>query len=576
VVALALSPLLALSAVQAVLKYGDDTLARRDRLAASVYRAVDRAAQVMASAKPVLEAINAQSGIVAGGPRCSDVLRTALLGTRDYRDFIRFSADGRLTCSALRTAGPDEGSSDLLGSWFPELREGADFAVGAVNARNPPGDELVLAAISRRTPTGAFDGALAAVINVAALGQFIDVDLLPGGSSMGLVDSRGSVINRQRDFPDVIIPKSLLQRAIADPDGLLLTDDWTRRGNEMLIAPLVGDDIFVILSTPNPSLFSWARVDIVGTVLLPLVMWLIALAAVALASDRLVLQWLEYLGRIARLYGGGHFDVEPVRAVHAPAEIATLAATMQTMAADIKAREADLQESAVQMAALIKEMHHRIKNNLQIIISLLNIQLSNTKNEGTTAALQEIRARINALALVHRSLYEAEDLRLVQLKPFLTDLLSQLALASGAGPLHVELDAAIDAVALQPDEAVPLALFVTEAVINAFAHAFVGRVGGRIRVTIAQRDGRLRLDVEDDGVGLEGGRADTTPGMGAALMAAFARQLSAETEQGASALGGARVSLDFPLAQAGAAPWDRAAAGQPAAAPAAERALRGR
>src|SRR5690606_22899928 len=132
----------------------------------------------------------------------------------------------------------------------------------------------------------------------------------------------------------------------------------------------------------------------------------------------------------------------------------------------------------------------------------LNIQLSNTQNVGTITALQEIRARINALALVHRSLYEAEDLRLVQLKPFFTDLLDQLATASGAGRFHVDIDAAIDAVELKPNEAVPLALFVTETVINAFAHAFSGREGGRIRVGISRRDGRLRLDVEDDGVGL--------------------------------------------------------------------------
>jgi two-component sensor histidine kinase len=549
VVALALSPLLVLSAVQAVLEYGDDTLTRRDRLAASVYRAVDRGAKVVEGARPLLEAINAQSGIIAGGPRCSDVLRTALLGTREYRDFIRFDADGRLACSAVRTAQEGEGAAPL-GPWFDELLDGADFAVSTVDG-GAPGEEILFAAIARRTPTGAFDGALAAVINVAEPAQFIELDLLPAGSSMALVGSTGKVISAQRDFPDTEVPTALLDRALVDRDGLLLTDDWTRKGSEMLVAPLVGDDLFVLLATPNPSLLSWARVDLVGTVLLPLVMWLIALAAVALASDRLVLQWLEYLGRIARLYGGGHFDVEPVRAVHAPTEIATLASTMQTMATDIKARESELQESADQMAALIKEMHHRIKNNLQIIISLLNIQLSNTKNEGTVAALQEIRARINALALVHRSLYEAEDLRLVQLKPFFTDLLDQLALASGAGRFHIDLDAAIDSVELKPDEAVPLALFVTEAVINAFAHAFAGRDGGRIRVGIARRDGLLRLDVEDDGIGLEAGES-SRPGVGSALMSAFARQLSAKTDLGKSELGGARVSLEFPLAAGGA------------------------
>jgi two-component sensor histidine kinase len=267
--------------------------------------------------------------------------------------------------------------------------------------------------------------------------------------------------------------------------------------------------------------------------------------AVGLATDRMVLQWIAYLRRIADLYGGGRLRIEPVRARDAPVEIRALANTLDQMANRIAEREGQLQDMLDQKTALLQEIHHRVKNNLQIIISLLNIQISNADDPTVIATLDDARSRINALALVHKSLYEAEDLRSIPIKPFLEELMMQLSSALGASGSGVQVDLDVEPLALTTVGAVPLALFATECTTNAFKHAFDGRSSGRVRVRLKRANGAARLDVEDDGVGWKLGTPDRH-GVGGSLMDAFARQLGGSMETGASELGGARVSLTFP------------------------------
>ena len=109
-------------------------------------------------------------------------------------------------------------------------------------------------------------------------------------------------------------------------------------------------------------------------------MWLLALLCVSLAVDFFVLRWLSYLGRMARLYGSGRLGLQPVRASRAPAEIRTLAETMASMANDLEARTAELENEAEQRGALLREIHHRVKNNLQVTMSFLNIQARRTSD----------------------------------------------------------------------------------------------------------------------------------------------------------------------------------------------------
>jgi two-component sensor histidine kinase/PAS domain-containing protein len=160
---------------------------------------------------------------------------------------------------------------------------------------------------------------------------------------------------------------------------------------------------------------------------------------------------------------------------------------------------------------LLQEVHHRVKNNLQIISSLLSLQISQTKNLDVVEQLKTARARISAVAMLHEVLYRSDTMECVDLARFLGELRNGIRAAFGQSASHitVEVDAP-STVGLTHDQAGPLALIVNELATNAIKHAFVGRDSGRvqIRATVRPRTPNgshqdLWVEVEDDGRGYE-------------------------------------------------------------------------
>jgi two-component sensor histidine kinase len=206
-----------------------------------------------------------------------------------------------------------------------------------------------------------------------------------------------------------------------------------------------------------------------------------------------------------------------------------------------------------------------VKNNLQIITSLLNLQQRALTDESAKAALSDTRQRITALALIYRQLYQGADLREVEVRPFLEELMAQLL--NGAGPrTHpVRTEIASDEMALDPDKIAPFALFLVEAVTNALKHAFPDRTGA-IAVRFTVRGPEARLEIADDGVGASPEAA--AGGVGSTLMTAFARQLRGRAEVERLEGGGTTARLIFPTPEALEA--QRAAPHTPAPTPSAE------
>ena len=209
-----------------------------------------------------------------------------------------------------------------------------------------------------------------------------------------------------------------------------------------------------------------------------------------------------------------------------------------------------------------------MKNNLQIIASLLNLQASRIRQPEAKAEFQSARDRIRALATLHRHLYAHGELHTINMRAFLFELCEQLIQAIGDGGPRDEQRIALDIEApelqISSDQAVPIALIVTEAVSNAAKYAFPAGRRGHIRVRLTLVDEGARLEIEDDGVGIPAGRAQTETGvrdgLGRQLIRGFARQLGAKlslTEQD-----GTRYVVDIPLQRA--RPVD-AAAPQPEA-----------
>jgi PAS domain S-box-containing protein len=151
--------------------------------------------------------------------------------------------------------------------------------------------------------------------------------------------------------------------------------------------------------------------------------------------------------------------------------------------------------------ALIKEIHHRVKNNMQVMISLLNLQSAQIADPKIRALFQESENRIRSMALVHEQLYRSSSLSQIDFGAYLESLTRDL---HATFDLHgsVRLNLKLESLTLPIETAVPCGLIVNEMVTNAFKHAFPGKQGGNIAVHLYQQAGEIVISVSDDGVGI--------------------------------------------------------------------------
>jgi two-component sensor histidine kinase len=308
-------------------------------------------------------------------------------------------------------------------------------------------------------------------------------------------------------------------------------------------APLLNKDVFVVISAPAPGLLYWARLNPFASIVYPLLAWVMAWAAVWIVTDRVVIRWLAYLDRVASIYAKGRFTVRPVQAETAPLEIQTLAHTLDTMADGIVARDLSLRESLAQKDAMMREIHHRVKNNLQVITSLLNMQQRALTDPAARLAMSDTRQRITALSLIYRALYQSPDMRRVDVRQFLEELITQLSTSESGRPSPIRTKLQADDLEIDPDKLAPLALFAVEAITNARKHAF-GPDGGLIDVLFHVGEDEIRLEIVDDGKGEA--ESLSTSGVGRTLMSAFARQLRGRAELEAAPDHGVTARLIFP------------------------------
>lgn len=241
---------------------------------------------------------------------------------------------------------------------------------------------------------------------------------------------------------------------------------------------------------------------------------------------------------------GEEFPVEialnPVELGGEPHVIATIIDISATKAA----REA-LERALADKTALLNEVHHRVKNNLQVISSLLNLQ-RRVAPADAQEFLAESQLRVRAMALIHELLYEQGEAASIGLSDYLQRLVRLLQESAGGVGAVVQLTFRHDGfeVALDPQRAVPCGLLVTELVTNAYKHAFAGRREGRVDVELAPHGAGARLSVIDDGIGLPAGLGlGGTRSLGFQLIPMLVNQMNASLVTGTGP--GCRFDLHF-------------------------------
>jgi PAS domain S-box-containing protein len=223
---------------------------------------------------------------------------------------------------------------------------------------------------------------------------------------------------------------------------------------------------------------------------------------------------------------------------------------MEGFSRDVTAtREATerIKEALAEKEVLLREIHHRVKNNMQVISSMLNLQRVQIKDPRDLALLQESQDRVRAMSLIHESLYQSGNLADIDLKSYIASLANGLLVAYDKRGPGFDLEVEADGVRLGVDQAIPCGLVLNELISNALKHAYPGESRGLLRIKVFQADGMVHLEIEDNGIGLPPGFAVDPNGAGLGL--SLVQGLAENQLQGSFQLqgnGGVRALVTFP------------------------------
>ena len=168
-----------------------------------------------------------------------------------------------------------------------------------------------------------------------------------------------------------------------------------------------------------------------------------------------------------------------------------------------KEYEKQLEESIKEKEVLLKEVHHRVKNNMQVISSILNLQSSYITDENALGIIRESQDRIKSMSFVHESLYQSKTLSEVNFAEYIQNITRNLYHSYGRPEGGIELEFDLDNIYLNLDTSIPCGLIINEVVSNSLKYAFEGRDSGKIRVEFKKKsDEKMKLIISDDGIGL--------------------------------------------------------------------------
>jgi PAS domain S-box-containing protein len=290
-----------------------------------------------------------------------------------------------------------------------------------------------------------------------------------------------------------------------------------------------GDGRIVLVNAQVEAMFGWSRLELLGQSLEVLMPQRFRAAHPSLRAGFMKSRSARAMGPGRNLYAlrknGEQFPVEigltPIDTRDGPATLAAIS--------DITERhrhQAATEQALAEKETLLKEVYHRVKNNLQVIQSLLTLQRRSLPEGLARSAIDNSVQRVRAMALVHEKLYQAGNLSAVSLPDYTKDLLKQVAEANGAYQRGIVLHADVDQLETGLDSAIPFGLLLTELITNCLKHGFPDQRRGEVWVKLRHEPGGDLLTVADNGVGLPPNfDSAQSKSMGLELAASLAKQL---------------------------------------------------
>ncbi len=461
---------------------------------------------------------------------CARLLKAFTEGANPFTFAGFMSLDGSMECAS------DGKARDLSGKWFylkARQTTRLSFALGR-DLLGEDGSYLLATSPVLR------DGILQGYVSIGVPHKVSAVQPGMEGSDTGIqyvtVDAQGEILSAsvsEQQAP-LALPMSLPRRDLVNRSGDTFFEA-SRSGRERFFAvsEILPGQVSVVGSWPVENAMSAARNPAsLMTVAFPLLMWLAGISVAIFGLQRMVIRHLSALRKAMRRYALGERENASLDLAAPPREFAEAQQSFNRMVSILseaeRRRELDLEEKTI----LLREVHHRVKNNLQLVASIMNMQSRNAQTPEARRMLAQLQRRVRGLATIHRSLNTNPDITTVDSHDLIDALITEIgAMIPGAGQkLTISTDLA--QVPLSQDQGVTLSMLVSEAMTNAVKNAGVPD-GGKPEILVSLRETAenwLELEITNTKGQpvIPPEEAGDGTGIGARLMMAFATQLEGE------------------------------------------------
>ena len=542
VLAVALLPLMIVSIVRSQSVVNEAVARSQAALVGETLRAVQQEVITIERAKAVAQTLSRSIPVLLENPElCNRLMRDKLKDTSfSFAGF--YDPTGYVPCSSAPepfSFGMTPNLADQIADPRPEV---------LVNEQAPVSGTSVIYA---SYPVFDVDGALLGFAAISVPHQRLrQIASEPSGATFLTLNASGSILTAPGSLDDAVL---LLPQHQPGEDIILQPTsfrDTGRDGIERLYAlvPVVDGELYALSTWPLDSEISQGFY-LSNPALFPALMWLASLAVAWFAASVFVTRHVVKLKRAMRGFAETRRTTTRDQFESAPRELRDVARSFIGMTDTILHDEAKIEDALRQKDVLLREVHHRVKNNLQLIASIMSMQMRQSRSKEVKYLMQSLHDRVNSLATIHRNLYQTSGQADISMDEHLDAIVRQVVRMASSRDTTVDLKTDFASIRLNPDQAVPLSLFVTEAITNALK--YMGNTDGKLptlHVSLRSLEGDIAEVNISNSVAAESVEpdADTSSGLGSELMEAFAEQLSGTFTAGVDH-NRFRVHLRFPV-----------------------------
>lgn len=345
-------------------------------------------------------------------------------------------------------------------------------------------------------------------------------------------DKNGLVLSANTALDQIakVLPQDRpLAEFVGQPESVFRTKTTSGKLQTFALVPLVNDELYLMASWHPVDAAILDRLGI-SPYLYPILMWLVSLIVAVFAAERLVTRHVRTLSNSIIRFSRGDRRLDDLDLRAAPVELQQIGDAYLIMTQNVSRSETELENTILQKEILLRELHHRVNNNLQLIASVMNIQTRESQSFEAKILLKNLQERVVSLATIHQSLFKTTRLADVKAQELIPDIVRQIvALSSGRVRLG-DVTTDIDDIRLVPDQAVPMSLVIAEGLSDAIKSSGASRNNrASVRVSLKWDDATdVTLQISHSILKPQSAssRGDYThSSIGPQLMSAFAQQL---------------------------------------------------